>query len=87
MSPNIGWVGDGFSGYMRKTTDGGFTWQFKSVPSYSRMMDIFFLNQNLGWAAGNYGHILKTTDGGENWVQQNSGVSQELNEIRICESK
>lgn len=23
ISPNIGWVGDGFSGYIRKTTDGG----------------------------------------------------------------
>lgn len=22
LSPNLGWVGDGFSGYIRKTTDG-----------------------------------------------------------------
>ena len=85
LSPNLGWVGDGFSGYMRKTTDGGFTWQYKSVPSYSRMMDIFFLNQNLGWAVGNYGHILKTTDGGETWNHQNSGVTQELNDVEFID--
>lgn len=49
------------------------------------MMDIFFLNQNLGWAVGNYGHILKTTDGGETWNHQNSGVTQELNDVEFID--
>ncbi len=83
ISPNIGWVGDGYSGYIRKTTDGGFSWQYKSVPSYSRMMDIDFINENVGWAVGQYGHIIKTINGGEIWTHQNSMVSQELNDVEF----
>lgn len=85
LSPNLGWVGDGYSGYIRKTTDGGFTWQYKSVPTYSRMMDIFFLNENVGWAVGQFGVILKTTNGGEIWTHQNSGVGQELNDVEFVD--
>ena len=29
--------------------------------------DVFFINEELGWAVGEHGTILKTTDGGESW--------------------
>ncbi|WP_298222566.1 YCF48-related protein [Flavobacterium sp.] len=32
-----------------------------------RYDDVFFLNANVGWAAGSGGFVLKTTDGGQNW--------------------
>ena len=83
VNPNLGWVGVGFAGYIRKTTDGGYSWQYKSVPSYSRMNDIDFINENIGWAVGQYGHIIKTTNGGEIWIHQNSMVSQELNDVEF----
>lgn len=83
ISPNIGWVGDGQSGYIRKTTDGGYTWQYKSVPTYSRIMDICFITENIGWAVGQFGQILKTTNGGETWIHQNSSVTQELNDVEF----
>lgn len=36
-----------------------------------RFDDVFFLNENLGWAAnGSAAAIYKTTDGGENWTLQ-----------------
>lgn len=36
-----------------------------------RYDDVFFLNENLGWAAnGYYSKVYKTVDGGENWVLQ-----------------
>lgn len=36
-----------------------------------RYDDIFFLNENLGWAIkGYYSSLFKTTDGGTTWVQQ-----------------
>jgi photosystem II stability/assembly factor-like uncharacterized protein len=36
-----------------------------------RFDDVFFLNENLGWAAnGYYAAVYKTTDGGATWVQQ-----------------
>ncbi|WP_298555308.1 YCF48-related protein [uncultured Algibacter sp.] len=37
----------------------------------TRFDDVFFLNENLGWAAnGQHGAIFKTTDGGLNWIEQ-----------------
>lgn len=42
-----------------------------SNPNGQRFDDIFFLNNNLGWAAnGYYAAIYKTTDGGASWTQQ-----------------
>ncbi len=36
-----------------------------------RFDDVFFLNENLGWAAnGYYAAIYKTTDGGQTWITQ-----------------
>jgi photosystem II stability/assembly factor-like uncharacterized protein len=35
-----------------------------------RYDDVFFLNENLGWAAGSGGIVMKTTDGGDNWNMQ-----------------
>ncbi len=38
---------------------------------FGRFDDIFFLNEQLGWAAnGPSGIVFKTTDGGETWEQQ-----------------
>lgn len=83
INPNVGWVGDGFSGYVRKTTDGGFTWQYNSVPTFSAMYDIDFVNENVGWAVGEYGHIIKTVDGGELWSMQNINYTPELNDVEF----
>ncbi|HMI06526.1 MAG TPA: YCF48-related protein [Flavobacterium sp.] len=44
-----------------------------------RFDDVFFLNDNLGWAAnGAYAAIYKTTDGGVNWNLQLSEQTAEL---------
>lgn len=45
-----------------------------------RFDDVFFLNENLGWAAnGYYASVLKTTDGGVTWTEQLSNGSQGTN--------
>lgn len=51
------------------------TWSpITSIPTDvngQRFDDIFFLNENLGWAIkGSYSALFKTTDGGETWTQQ-----------------
>ena len=45
------------------------TWAETSIPiDGARYDDIFFLNENLGWAASGWGYkTYKTTDGGDNW--------------------
>jgi len=41
-----------------------------------RFDDVFFLNENLGWAAnGYYAAVYKTTDGGLNWTLQANNAS------------
>lgn len=40
-----------------------------------RFDDVFFLNENLGWAAnGYYSAVYKTIDGGVNWTLQTTGA-------------
>ncbi|PWA04610.1 YCF48-related protein [Flavobacterium psychrotolerans] len=44
-----------------------------------RFDDVFFLNENLGWALnGAYAAVFKTTDGGTTWTQQLSEKSASL---------
>jgi photosystem II stability/assembly factor-like uncharacterized protein len=49
-------------------------WRQMNMPvneDNQRFDDIFFLDENLGWAAnGAYAAIYKTTDGGQTWVSQ-----------------
>ncbi|WP_235924293.1 T9SS type A sorting domain-containing protein [Flavobacterium lotistagni] len=47
------------------------TWQ-EILPESngSRYDDVFFLNPNLGWAAGSGGFVYKTQDGGAHWELQ-----------------
>ena len=77
LGPKIGWaVGD--RGVIRKTEDGGATWQFVSSPVDCPLRDICFLTDQIGWIAGGgtaaYGHLnqgvlLFTKDGGKSWTE------------------
>ncbi len=40
-----------------------FSWRRTNVPPAGRTEDIFFLDENLGWAVNNAGKVIKTTDG------------------------
>jgi len=57
-----------------------YSWSpLTSIPANTngpRFDDVFFLNENLGWAAnGGLGEVYKTTDGGANWtVQANNTI-------------
>ena len=51
-----------------KTNDGGISWNTNL--NFVRIIDFFFLNENLGWliaADGFKNAIFKTNDGGNNW--------------------
>ena len=68
-----GWTYSGFHNFT--TRDGGKTWTAHA--SYTNLLEIsaktFFVNQNIGWAAGQNGEILHTTTGGLNTI---AGFSQ-----------
>jgi len=46
------------------------------------LLDIHFINQEIGFAVGNNGVILKTSDGGNQWVLKSSGTTNDL--VSIC---
>lgn len=48
-----------------KTTNGGQTWNKMSKPA-SYISDIFFIDENTGWASG-HNEIFETNDGGSTW--------------------
>lgn len=61
------------------------TWEQLSIPeSPSRYDDVFFLNENLGWAADGWGSaVYKTTDGGLNWTQSTYSDGEYLRNIEF----
>jgi photosystem II stability/assembly factor-like uncharacterized protein len=69
-----GWAG-GDSGTIIHTSDGGNTWIFQDSQTVNEIVDVYFLNRNLGWASSfNYSNspfgtiLLKTTNGGTDWI-------------------
>lgn len=77
LGSKTGWaVGD--HGVIRKTEDGGRTWQFVSSPVQCPLRHICFLTDQIGWIVGGgtaaYGHLnqgvlLFTKDGGKTWEE------------------
>jgi photosystem II stability/assembly factor-like uncharacterized protein len=70
-----GWVA-GDSGLIFYTTDGGLNWVQQATNTKDKLMKLFFLDNNRGWAVAwdeftsdnFYGtDILQTTDGGASW--------------------
>lgn len=51
---------------LNKSTDGGFSWDFISVPE-TPVRSAYFVNEQIGYA-GLYRDLYKTEDGGENWT-------------------
>jgi photosystem II stability/assembly factor-like uncharacterized protein len=72
VDENTGYV-LGYNLTFMKTTDGGDTWSYITVPTNRTINGTFFIDTDNGTAVGNYGTILTTTDGGQSWSTQISG--------------
>lgn len=74
-----GWAA-GAAGTIIHTNDGGGNWVVQNSNVGTFIVDIFFLNRDLGWAltfkdSPPFGtSILNTTDGGDNWVVEDFPV-------------
>lgn len=70
----------GTTGRVRKTTNGGTTWDSVATGTTVTLNKIKFVNANTGWIFGSTtGLVSKTTDGGATWTPQTSGVTVALN--------
>lgn len=54
-------------------------WYYQNpLPQGNNLQGVFFVDDYIGTAIGDYGTILRTTDGGLTWKKQNSGVTNFL---------
>jgi photosystem II stability/assembly factor-like uncharacterized protein len=65
-------------GYVRISSDSGYTWQLRPVGYNVILRSIKFINSKTGWTCGDSGYIFRTTNAGINWQKQNSGTSNIL---------
>ncbi len=56
-------------------------WTILNKPTTKDLIDLHFLDNQQGWAAGEQGIILKTIDGGESWVEQVSNIDDSIIDI------
>jgi photosystem II stability/assembly factor-like uncharacterized protein len=86
-----GWVGGtlspGGNGIIRRTTDGGYTWEAQTLPVASSISRVLFLNSHIGFAIGGNGAILKTTNAGQTWVQKPSGTNGGLASVFFLDTQ
>lgn len=72
LNENKGFLLTSYSGFF-STTDGGNSWQEVEHDKYFDVMDIQFVNDNIGYVVGgmlNPFHFIKTVDGGKTWKQK-----------------
>ncbi|HPI12279.1 MAG TPA: YCF48-related protein, partial [Catalimonadaceae bacterium] len=55
-------------------------WQ-NPLPTANQLRDVHFINDQTGWAVGEYGTILRTDNGGISWTSQEGGTSKMLNDV------
>jgi photosystem II stability/assembly factor-like uncharacterized protein len=85
VDANIGFV-LGVNSTFMKTTDGGNTWSYISVPTNRTINGIHFVDENIGTVVGNYGTILKTTNSGLTWTTQTSGTTFNLSKVQFTDN-
>ncbi|MCK9408120.1 MAG: YCF48-related protein [Bacteroidetes bacterium] len=71
----------GYSGTIRRTTDGGVTWSTQTSGTLTDFLGVHFIDVNTGWVVGGSGKIFSTTDGGATWSSQTSGLSTTIEDV------
>ena len=71
IDENNGWFA--YYGSYGKTSDGGHTWEIKSLEASSSIVDLTFTDINNGWMIARKdmnSQIYRTHDGGNNWIKE-----------------
>jgi photosystem II stability/assembly factor-like uncharacterized protein len=56
-------------------------WSDQNSGITNDLNNVFFTNNNDGWALGRQGKLIHTSNGGSSWAEQNSGTSEDLHGI------
>ena len=73
-----------------QTSDGGETWYVSrlQLPGENsvRFAAASFVDNRSGWAVGSNGIVLRTSNGGRTWQRQNSGVDNDLFDVKFVDA-
>ena len=58
-----------------------FDWTPQNSGVTTTLNDVYFADNQTGWAVGFDGVIVNTTDGGQTWISQTSGVTDEIRAV------
>ena len=95
VDENIGYIA-GYDGALYKTTDGGNSWTAQNTKTSLPFYDIYFFNENEGFAVGGESGcggtgcipkgaiIIHTIDGGQTWNQIALNLSEKIELRSIC---
>ncbi len=73
-------MGGGYiNGGCYRTTNGGTTWQ--QVLNGGNILDLWFINDTLGFCGGAGGSMARTTDGGATWTWIDTPSNSDINSI------
>jgi photosystem II stability/assembly factor-like uncharacterized protein len=72
INPDTGWLAG--TSVIRKTTDGGQTWQTQLTTPGQYLRSIEFLNAKYGFCGTLDGAFYRTTDGGDTWTDISSAI-------------
>ena len=83
VDANNGWA-SGLTGTIIHTSDGGISWTLQNSIVTTPIVDVFFINKNIGWAltypeVPPFGTtVLKTTNGGLEWFKDSTFFKNEI---------
>ncbi|MBN1199933.1 MAG: T9SS type A sorting domain-containing protein [Bacteroidales bacterium] len=82
LSTSTGYVMTGFK-CGKRTTDGGNTWSGFCIGGFSQYwgFNIFFVDEERGFACGDYGQVYLTENEGDTWVLKSSSLREDLFDI------
>ena len=63
--------------------DQTFDWTQQTSGTTSSLRDVFFIDNQTGWAVGTNGTIIHTSDGSDTWTPQTSGVTNEVKAVHF----
>lgn len=66
-----------------RSDDAGRTWKPLGQPPSNAFETVFFVDDQHGWVAGDYGLLAATVDGGATWKEQNSGFKPHITKIQF----
>ena len=81
LTKNKGFI-VGENSTIKMTVDGGVTWVDKYSEERGYLFDIYFVDDQFGWAVGQ-SRVVTTTDGGNSWTLQENSTNSSLMNIHF----